>query len=119
MTRSEEELRVGTAQQETGRVRLRKYVVTDQVQTTVPVQREEMRVEREPITDANRDQALAGPEISDEEHEVVLHEEVPVVDKQTVPKERVSLQKDTVTEERGVSEQVRKERIETEGDNRR
>ena len=119
MTRSEEELRVGTAQQETGRARLRKYVVTEQVQTTVPVQREEVRVEREPITDANRDQALDGPEISDEEHEVVLHEEVPVVDKQTVPKERVSLQKDTLTEEREVSEQVRKERIETEGDNPR
>jgi uncharacterized protein (TIGR02271 family) len=117
MTRSEEELLVGKAQQETGRARLRKYVVTEQVQTTVPVQREEVRVEREPITDANRDQALDGPEISDEEHVVVLHEEVPVVDKQTVPKERVSLQKDTLTEERQVSEEVRKERIETEGDN--
>lgn len=116
MTRSEEELLVGTAQQETGRVRLRKYVVTEQVQTTAPVQREEVRVEREPITDANRDQAVDGPEISDEEHEVVLHEEVPVVDKQVVPKERVSLQKDTLTEEREVSEEVRKERIETEDD---
>jgi uncharacterized protein (TIGR02271 family) len=119
MTRSEEELRVGKAQRETGRARLRKYVVTEQVQTTVPVQREEVHVERDPITDANRDRALDGPEISDEEHEVVLHEEVPVVDKQTVPKERVSLQKDTFTEERAVSEEVRKERIETEGDNPR
>ncbi len=116
MTRSEEELLVGKAQQETGRVRLRKHVVTEQVQTTVPVQREEVRVEREPITDANRDQAVDGPEISDEEHEVVLHEEVPVVEKQTVPKERVSLQIDTLTEEREVSEEVRKERLETEGD---
>jgi uncharacterized protein (TIGR02271 family) len=116
MTRSEEELLIGTAQQETGRVRLRKHVVTEQVQTTVPVQREEVRIEREPITDANREQAVDGPEISDEEHEVVLHEEVPVVDKQTVPKERVSLQKDTLTEDREVSEDVRKERIETEGD---
>jgi uncharacterized protein (TIGR02271 family) len=51
MTRSEEELRIGSAQQETGRVRLRKHVVTEQVQTTVPVQREEVRVERDPITD--------------------------------------------------------------------
>jgi uncharacterized protein (TIGR02271 family) len=119
MTRSEEELLVGKAQQETGRVRLRKYVVTEQVQTTVPVQREEVRVEREPITDANRDQALDGPEISEEEHEVVLHEEVPVVEKRTVPRERVSLQKDTLTEEREVSEQVRKERIETDNAERR
>ena len=116
MTRSEEELRVGKAQRESGRARLRKYVVTEQVQTTVPVQREEVRVEREPITDANRERALDGPEISEEEHEVVLHEEVPVVDKEAVPKERVSLQKDTQTEERQVSDEVRKERIEAEGD---
>ena len=116
MTRSEEELLVGKAQRETGRVRLRKYVVTEQVQTTVPVQREEVRIERETITEANRDRALDGPEISEEAHEVVLHEEVPVVEKQTVPKERVSLQKDTLTDEREVSEEVRKERIETDGD---
>jgi uncharacterized protein (TIGR02271 family) len=118
MTRSEEELLVGKAQQETGRARLRKYVVTEQVQTTIPLQREEVRIEREPITDSNRDQALDGPEISEEEHEVVLHEEVPVVDKQTVPKERVSLHKDSVTEEREVSGEVRKERIETDGETR-
>ena len=116
MTRSEEELRVGKAEREAGRARLRKYVVTEQVQTTVPVQREEVRVEREPITDANRDQALDGPEISEEEHEVVLHEEVPVVGKEAVPKERVSLQKDTQIEQREVSDEVRKERIEAEGD---
>lgn len=116
MTRSEEELRVGKAEQERGRARLRKYVVTEQVQTTVPVQREEVRVEREPVTDENIEQALDGPEISEEEHEVVLHEEQPVVEKRTVPKERVALQKETVTDERRVSEQVRKERIESEGD---
>jgi uncharacterized protein (TIGR02271 family) len=118
MTRSEEELRVGTAQRESGRARLRKYVVTEQVQTTVPVQREEVRIEREPITEANADQALDGPAISEEEHEVVLHEEVPVVEKQAVPKERVSLHKDTITDETQVSEEVRKEQIETEGDHR-
>jgi len=116
MTRSEEELRVGTAERESGRARLRKYVVTEQVETAVPVRREEVRVEREPITDGNVDQALDGPEISEEEHEVVLHEEEPVVEKRTVPKERVRLEKDAVTDEAQVSEEVRKEQIETEGD---
>jgi uncharacterized protein (TIGR02271 family) len=116
MTRSEEEIRVGTTQRERGRVRLRKYVVTEEVQQTVPVQREEVRIEREPITDANVDQAMAGPEISEEEHEVILHEEEPVVEKRTVPKERVRLDKDVRTEEAQVSEEVRKERIEAEGD---
>jgi uncharacterized protein (TIGR02271 family) len=116
MTRSEEELRVGTERRETGRARLRKYVVTENVQQTVPVQREEVRVEREPITDANRDPALSGPEITEAEHEVTLHAEEPVVEKRAVPKERVRLEKDVETGEHTVDEEVRQERIEAEGD---
>jgi len=116
MTRSEEELRVGTAEREKGRVRLRKYVVEDEVTQTVPVRREEVRVEREPITDANVGDATSGPEISSEEHEVVLHEEEPVAEKRVVPKERVRLDKDVQTEQREVSETVRKEQLEVDGD---
>ncbi len=120
MTRSEEELRVGTQQREAGRARLRKWVETETVTQTVPVQREEVRVEREPITDANVGQAMDGPAISEEEHEVVLHEETPVVEKQAVPKERVRLDTETVTEETQVSEDVRSEQIEVDDDpNRR
>jgi uncharacterized protein (TIGR02271 family) len=114
MTRSEEELRVGTAQRERGRVRLRKYVTTEQVQQTLPVRREKARVEREPITDANLDAATSGPEISEEEHEVILREEEPVVEKRVVPRERVRLDKDTVTDEERVAEEVRKEQIEVQ-----
>jgi uncharacterized protein (TIGR02271 family) len=114
MTRSEEELRLGKTQRETGRARLRKYVVEDQVTETVPVQREEVRIEREPITDANIDSATEGPAISDEEHEVVLHEEEVVAEKRAVPKERIRLDKDTVTDERQVSETVRKEEIDVD-----
>ena len=116
MTRSEEELRVGTTERESGRARLRKYVVTEDVQKTVPVRREEVRVEREPITDANVGDATEGPAISEEEHEVTLHAEEPVVEKRAVPKERVRLDKDTVQEERQVSETVAKEEIEIDGD---
>jgi uncharacterized protein (TIGR02271 family) len=116
MTRSEEELAVGTTARERGRLRLRKYVTTEQEQVTVPVQREEVRVEREPITDANLDAAMTGPDITEAEHEVTLREEEPVVEKRTVPKERVRLDTDTVTEERQVGEEVRKEQIEVEGD---
>jgi uncharacterized protein (TIGR02271 family) len=89
-------------------------VTTEQVQTTVPVQREEARLEREPITDANRDAALSGPDITESEHEVTLREERPVVDKETVPVERVRLTKDTVTDEETVGGEVRKEQIETD-----
>jgi uncharacterized protein (TIGR02271 family) len=114
MTRSEEELRVGTTEREAGRVRLKKYVVEDEVTQTVPVRREEVRVEREPITDANVSDATAGPEISEEEHEVVLQEEQPVAEKRTVPKERVRLDKDVHTEEREVSDTLRKEQIDVD-----
>jgi len=116
MTRSEEELRVGTERRQTGTARLRKYVVTENVTQTVPVRREEVRLEREPITDANIDDAMDGPAISDEEHEVVLHEEQPVVDKRVVPKERVRLDKEAVAEDAQVSEEIRKERIEADGE---
>jgi uncharacterized protein (TIGR02271 family) len=64
MPQSEEELRVGTETRERGRVRLRKYVTNETQQVTVPVQREEVRVEREPVTDANLDAATSGPELT-------------------------------------------------------
>jgi uncharacterized protein (TIGR02271 family) len=115
MTRSEERMRVGTERRETGRARLRKYVVTENVQTTVPVSHEEARVVREPITDENRDAARSGPAIAEGEHEVTLHEERPVVDAQAEPVERVRLEPETVTEDETVSGEVRKERIEAEG----
>jgi uncharacterized protein (TIGR02271 family) len=111
MTRSEERLRVGTEQAESARVRLRKYVVTENVTQTVPVSHEEVRVEREPVTDADRDAALSGEPISEAEHEVTLRAERPVVEKEAVPVERVRLGKETVTEDQEVSETVRKEQI--------
>ncbi|AWB85596.1 DUF2382 domain-containing protein [Mycetocola zhujimingii] len=118
MTRSEEQLHVGTEQVQTGRARLRKYVVTEEQNVTVPVTHEEVRLEREPITDANAADALSGPDISEEEHEVVLTEERVVVEKETVPVERVKLDKERVTEQQKVSENVRKEEIELDTDGR-
>ncbi|MDQ3895804.1 MAG: PRC and DUF2382 domain-containing protein [Actinomycetota bacterium] len=116
MTRSEEELRVGTRQREAGRARLRKWVETEHVSMTVPVAREELRIEREPITDANVDQALRGPEISEGVHEVTLMEEEAVAAKETVPKERIRMEKEIVQEEDQVGADLRKERIEAEYD---
>jgi uncharacterized protein (TIGR02271 family) len=115
MTLSEERLNVGTEQVEAGRARLRKYVVTENVSQTVPVSHEEVRVQREPITDANVGSAMDGPAISEEEHEVTLHAERPVVEKEAVPVERVRLDTETVTEQQQVSESVRKERVDTDG----
>jgi len=114
MTRSEEELVVGRREEETGRARLRKYVVTEDVQTTVPVAREEVRVEREPVTESDVDQATRGPALSEDEHEVALHAEEPVVEKRVVPKERVRLDKETRVEDEPVSAELRKEHIEAD-----
>jgi uncharacterized protein (TIGR02271 family) len=116
MTLSEERINVGTQRREAGRARLRKYVVTENVTQTVPVTREEVVVEREPITDANIGNATSGPDISEEEHEVILHEETPVVEKTVEPVERVRLGTQETTDERTVTEEVRKERVETDGD---
>lgn len=109
-------MRVGTEQVETGRVRLREYVVTEDVQQTVPVRREGVRVGREPIIGANRGRALSGPEISEVEREVTLHEERPVVETGAVPVERVSLRTDEVAEEETVAGRVREERVDVEAE---
>ncbi len=116
MTRSEERLSVGKQNVVAGKARLHKHIVTEQVSTTVPVSHEEVRVEREPITEANRGKAMSGKDLSEEEVEVTLHAEQPVVAKETVPVERVRLGTETVTDQEQVSETVRKEVIETDGD---
>ena len=112
MTRSEERLRADTETQEVGRARLRKHVVTEHEQVTVPVSHEEVRVEREPITGANRGAAQDGPAISEEEHEVTLRAERPVVTTEAEPVERVRLGTETVREQETVGGEVRKEQIE-------
>ena len=111
MTRSEERLNVGTAQREAGRARLRKHIVSENVSITVPVSHEEVTIEREPITEANRGDALSGGDLTEEEHEVTLTEERAVVDKDVVAVERVRLGTKTVTEQQQVDETVRKEQI--------
>ncbi|OXM56129.1 hypothetical protein CFP71_14980 [Amycolatopsis thailandensis] len=108
ITRSEERLRVGTEPVETGRVRLRKYIVTEEQQVRVPVRHEEVRVEREPITDGRP----GDHRVEEAEHEVTLHAEKPVVRTETVPVEKVTLGKRTVSEEETVTGKVRKEQIE-------
>jgi stress response protein YsnF len=59
--------------------------VTENVTQAVSVSHEEVRVEPRPITDANRNAALSGPAITEEEDKVVLEAERPVVGKETVP----------------------------------
>ncbi|TDU89052.1 uncharacterized protein (TIGR02271 family) [Kribbella voronezhensis] len=110
MVRSEERLRAGTETVETGRVRLRKHVVTEEQQITVPVSHEEVHVTREPVAEGTD----RGGKIAEEDREVVLHEERPVVAKETVAVERVGLETEKVREEQQISDTVRKEQIDVE-----
>lgn len=116
LTRSEEQLHVGTQRVEAGRARLRKFVITEQQTVNVPVSREEVRVVREPLQPGD----VVDGSIGEDVIEVTLTEERPVVRKDTVAVERIRLEKDAVTEQQSVTEQVRKEQIEfdtTEGVN--
>jgi len=113
LLRSEEELNVGTERVETGAARLRKYVVTEEQNVTVPVRKEKVRLESEPVTGEDR---KLGDEIAEGETEVTLSEERPVVHKETVAKERVGLVKEVEEDQAAISEDVRKERVEVEGD---
>jgi len=111
LTRSEEELEVDTKQVPRGQAGVRKRVVTEQQHRTVPVEREELRVQREPIRAGEGDRDA---EVSADERTIELREEQPVVDKRVVPKERVRIGKEVVRDHEQVSEPVRKEQIQVE-----
>ncbi len=111
--RSEEELAVGKQQVEAGRVRLRKWVETESVETDVELRRETARITREPVNEV-----VSGVELGEDVIEVPLHEERPVVEKEVVARERVGLETDVETEVETVSDQVRKERVDVDGDTR-
>ncbi|MFC3849829.1 PRC and DUF2382 domain-containing protein [Corynebacterium hansenii] len=116
MIRSEERLNVDKQNVETGEVRLRKHVVTDTETVEVPVTREEVRVEREPITDADaRDLSGRDAAIGEDEASVTLHEERVNVSKESVPVEKVRLDKETVRDTETHTEEVRKEQIDADG----
>ncbi len=116
----EERLKVGTEQREAGKARLRKRVVSENQQVEVPVQREELVVERESI-DPNSAEARTGSidgRADGAEETITLREERPVVDKETVATEKVNVGKRTVTDSETVSGEVRKEQIDVDADTR-
>jgi stress response protein YsnF len=111
MTRSEEELRVGRRTAETGSVRLSKWVETEDVSEDVELRQERARVTREPVN-----QPVSEGAIGEQEVDVTLRGEQAVVDKETVAKERIGVEKDVDVQRETVSGEVRKERVEVEGD---
>lgn len=125
MIRSEEQLRVGTERVAARRARLVKYVVTEEVTLTVPIRREEIRVEEVPVggaapapgeslVPAEGDAEIGGglPE------EIVLHAERPLVSVEVVPVERVRLRTEVVHGQEQVTDQVQREQIVVDEDRR-
>jgi uncharacterized protein (TIGR02271 family) len=117
MTRSEEQLNVGVQARPVTRAVLRKYIVTEEVTRTFTIRREEVRLEQIPVSNAETT-ASAQAAFQPEEYEVVLHEERPVISTEVVPVERVRLRKEVVTEYVAVGDQLRKERIDLDVDDR-
>lgn len=111
VTRAEEELRVSKAPVEAGRVRLRKWVETEPVELDVRLRRETAHVRREPVNEP-----AEGIELADQEIEVRLSAEQPVVEKVTVAKERIVLEKGVETETRTIQDELRKERVDVSHD---
>jgi stress response protein YsnF len=128
MVRSEERLVVGTERVATTRARVVKYVVTEEVQITVPIRREEIRIEEVPIDAPD----LPGESLLDDGRsgsddtagttmgtavdgglpdEIILHTERPVVTVEVVPVERVRLRTEVVQGQETITEQVQREQI--------
>ena len=114
VVRHEERVNVGTERRESGKARLRKYVVTDQQQVDVPVSREEVNVTREPMNERASNVTLG-----EQTETVTLHEERPVVDKETVAVERVGLDVDEVRDTERVQTEVAHEEVEVDTDGTR
>ena len=109
MTRSEERLLVGKEQVGAGVASLNKYVTSEHVHTAVPITREHVVIEREPITSAD---AVRGTEIKEAHIEVALTEERAVAAKETVAVEKVKLRKEVEHTTQNVDAELRKEHIE-------
>jgi stress response protein YsnF len=128
MVRSEEQLRVATERVGATRFRLVKYVVTEDVQITVPIRREEIRVEEVPLdavdgdtgedllqhgdlAEGERPGRHTAPDDGGLPDEIVLHTERPVISVEVVPTERVRLRREVVEGQETVTGQVAREQI--------
>jgi uncharacterized protein (TIGR02271 family) len=112
LTRTEEELRVGTRAVEAGEVVVGKHVETEHKQVPVNLKREEIVVERRPV---NRD---AGPsDIREDQIRVPLMEEEAVIEKRAVVKEELVIGKRVVEDQKTVDADVRREEFDIDETN--
>jgi len=114
---AEEQLHVSTAPRAAGVVRVRKVIVTEDVTVTVTLRREELRLEPVALPDpvpASADAAVEGASLDEVEStllDVTLYEEVPVVQRRVVPRERVTVRRTVVADQVQITEPVRREQV--------
>jgi uncharacterized protein (TIGR02271 family) len=112
---AEEELTAEKRSREAGAVRVRKDVVTERRDVSVPVTREEVHVERVP---AGQEATPGEASFQEGSVSVPIREEEVEIRKRPVVRERVNVSKTSRQEERRAEADVRKEKvdIEKEGD---
>lgn len=112
VTRREEELNVDTHREATGKVRLRKYVTTEQETITVPVEKERIVVERDSADASSTSKGEIGEEVA----EMTVHEDKVDARKEVIDKETVRAHKERTTDTEKVQADLRKEQVDVDGD---
>jgi uncharacterized protein (TIGR02271 family) len=111
---TEEELDVTKRERQAGEVRLKKEVVTEHKRVDVPVMKERVRVERVPASE--RTAAPGEAAFQKDTISVPIHEEEIEVTKRPVVKEELRVRKERQVEQRAAEAEIRKERVDVEGD---
>ena len=109
MTLAEEELDVRKERMAAGSVDVHKHVETEHVRESVPVMREEVTVERRPITEPH---AGTGARFEGDEIRIPVVEEEIVMEKRPVVREELVVRKTQVQDEQVVEADLRRERAE-------
>jgi len=113
LTRAEEEVRIGKRSVQAGEIRVGKHVETEHRHEDVTVTREQVHVERRPVTDAH---APAEIRASGEEIRVPITEEEVVVEKRPVVREELIISKERVQETAPVDVEVKREQFDIHED---
>lgn len=119
VVRHEERLVINRQQEETGRLRLRKYVVEEPVRQEVTLGSDEPDVVRTPITEEERQAFLGGRELPVGDDELILYRTEAVVQTVRVPYQRVRLVAQRTERTEVIEDTLRKERVDIETDDRR
>ncbi len=114
----EEELEAYKIARQKGEVRIRKVVHTEMKTFTTPVTKEEVIVERKPVSGAARESKAKDTDFKEGETTIPIMEEEVEVTKRPVVKEELKIHKEKKVEEKKVTGEVKKEDVRVEGEDK-